>query len=712
MGVFDDIRNKLGIGAQPNKPMPTLPMGPLDAAPQETAMGELKPITDMSEQTDDETRIATYVRGQVEEARIGSNRIAHEAVWLTNIAYALGYSATYNPVTRNYVNSDSPTRSVKKNRVHENIILPAMQNRLARMLKNPPRYEVLPDSQDTDSEESARLALQIINMVWDKEKLNKKRIDLGMWLQQCGHSYMKMSWDPTKGQDLTDPMTGEFMGRQGKFCGEVVSALEFYPDAQAKNFDELKKCTQVKVRRLDYFKEHYPERGKAVREESAWLQSIQYEQRINSLTNSGLTAANTAEIMKNSAIELSYYELPSAKYSGGRHIIVANGILLKYDTLPTYMEGDSNSAVLPFAKFDDIPIGGKYFSEAVVTHVRPLQDQYNRVLQRRSDWENKLIAGKYIAAKGHGLMQEALNDQSGEIVEYDVVPGAQEPHAIQLPVMPSYVYKSTDELKKSMYEIFGLGEISRGQLPYAGIPAEGIQLILEQDETRLGIEVEQHEHSWAQIGELILRLAKKYVITPMSIKTQEGGKLTFKSFTGEQISTFDVTVKRGSTIPNSKVLERQEIINAWKQGLLGNPQDPSTIEQVLGMIEFGRSEDLWEDVALDKYQINESIKSIEAGQPIQPNKLDNHSLHIVKKNRYRKSDRFQKLPVPYKKLLIDDILMHAQMAAELANPQLAAPPVDPSTFPAKEQALMQNAPPGITPPQLGGAPSGVPQPGP
>ena len=693
MGIFDDIKNKLGVNSPTSNN--TNPV----SDPNETAFGELPPIRDINEQTDSERRIATYVKNQVEEARTSSNRIAHEAVWLTNIAYLMGYSATYNPVTRNFVNNDSPTRAIRRNRVHENIILPAVQNRLARMLKNPPRYEVLPDSQDTDSEESARLGLQVINMVWDKEKINKKRIDMGMWLQECGHSYLKISWDPTKGEMIQDPITGE-MSRQGFFDVTVLSALEGYPDPQAKSFEELKKFTEVKVRKLDYFKQHYPERGYAVKEEGAWLQSIQYEQRINSLTNSGLTAANTTELMKNSAIELNYYELPSEKYPGGRHIISANGVLLKYDTLPTYDGVDPASAMIPIAKFDDIVIGGKFFSESVITHARPLQDQYNRILQRTSDWENKLIAGKFIAARGHGLTQEALNDQSGEVVEYDQVPGASEPHAMQIPMMPNYVYTSRNEIKKSIYEIFGLGEISRGQLPYAGIPAEGIQLILEQDETRLGIEVEQHEHAYARLGELILRFAKKFVLTPMRLKVKEGGKLQFKTFTGEQITSFDCTVKRGSTIPNSKVLERQEIINAWKTGLLGNPQDPTTIEQVLGMIEFGHNDDLWKDVVLDKYQINQSIKQIEQGIPTQPNKLDNHALHIIEKNRYRKSDRFTALPPEYKKLLIDDILMHTDMAVGMINPQLEKPPVDPQHLQQMEQQALSSEPPGM--PQMPG----------
>jgi hypothetical protein len=74
--------------------------------------------------------------------------------------------------------------------------------------------------------------------------------------------------------------------------------------------------------------------------------------------------------MKNSAIEISFKEKPSKKHPYGRHMIVANGVKLKDDVLPI--------DELPMIKFDDIVVGGKFNSEAIITHLRPLQDHLNR----------------------------------------------------------------------------------------------------------------------------------------------------------------------------------------------------------------------------------------------------------------------------------------------------------------------------------------------
>lgn len=657
MSIFDDIKEKL---FSPPK---------LDTEMQSA-----------NDQPDEDIKLAGFVKQKVEDCRQQATRVSSEGIWLTNICYLLGYdSVYYDPTLRQFRPISGSTSYLKRNRLRSNLLLPACQNRLARMLKNPPRYEVRPNSLDEEDKEAAELGTEVIGMIWDKQAINRKRIDLGMWLQQCGHAYFKVSFDDQLGDAVYDPMTNECMGYEGEIRIDVASALECFPDPLAKTFDEVGHFTQAKVRKLDYFREHYPERGKLVKEEGAWLLSAQYEMRINTLNSVGPQSSGTVEQMKNAAIELSYYEKRSKKYPNGRHVVVANGVVLKNDELPC--------GEIPFAKFDDVIVGGKYYSESLITHGRPLQDQYNKIISKRAEWTNKLLAGKYIAAKGHGLAESSINDTT-EVVQYDPVPNAQEPHAMSIPTMPSYAYTEGDMVKKDLYEIFGLSEVSRGQLPSASIPAQGIQILLEQDETRIGIEVEQHEYSYARLGQLILKFASKYYVMDRKLKTK-GKNLSYqiKTFNGGMLNdNFDVTVIRGSTIPNNKVLKRQEVINLFTQGLLGNPQDPAVRENVLGMLEYGEVGKAWEDYHLDMTQIKKSIQQIEMGTQPYVDKKDNHVMHIQEKNRYRKSDKFELLTQDQQDMLEADIDAHAHEGAMLANPQLAQPIDD---GPPPEEMLAQ-----------------------
>lgn len=658
MGLFDSVLSKL--------------------LPQENP--ENKPIQTASDQTEEEKALCGFVKSKLEDIRAQSNRVSHEGIWMTNIAYALGYdSVYYDPNYKQFRPSNSAGRYVRRNRTHENLILPAMQNRLARMVKSPPKYEVRPNSMEQEDKEGAKLGEQIIGLVFDKNHTDRKRIELGMWVQECGHAYIKVCYDGTLGRALVDPVSGDLAGYEGDIRLDVVSAFECFPDPLAKSLEECTYFIQAKVRKLDYFRSHYGERGALVKEEGAWLLSAQYEMRINTLSTAGPNNSGTTEQMKNAAIEISYYERPSKNHPDGRHIIVANGVLLKNDDLPC--------GEIPFAKFDDIVVGGKYYSESIVTHARPLQDQYNEALVKRAEWVRKNLAGKYITARGHNLSEESLNDRSGEVVKYDPVPMASEPHAMQIPLVPEYAFKQTDVIKRELQvEIFGLSDISRGQLPSSSIPAKGMEILVEQDETRIGVEVAQHEDAWAKVGTLILKYVDKHYVMPRQLKTKsKTNEYQIREFTGSDLrANFDVTVIRGSTVPNNKTLKRQDIMNLYQNGLLGNPQDPATQEKALGMMEFGDIGEAWEDRNLDLQQIKRTIEQIEAGEIPEVDLMDNHPLHIQMKNRYRKSEKFGLLSPEQRMVFANDIKAHLQAQTRLSNPQLFMPPqMPPEPIPAE-----------------------------
>lgn len=631
--------------------------------------GELPPLRTAEDQSEDEKKLAAFIKKRVDDSNTAANRISHMGTWLTNIAYVLGFdSVFFDTNTRQFQSTTGSAGTssglLRRGRVFENIILPAVQNRQARLCKNPPKFEVAPEDNTNEAKEDARLGHDVLLQLWNDCEINVKRLGLTMWLQECGHSYMKVSFDDELGLPLTDPESGDVIGYEGKVVVEPCSAFEVYPDPLAQTLDQCQWLVQAKVRKLDYFRTRYPERGHLVKEEGAWLMSVQYEQRIQSMNNTGMNSAATQMQMENAAIELSYYEKRSRKHPRGRHVVLANGVILD----------DKDLAVgeIPFAKFDDILVAGKYYSEATITHARPLQDQYNRTLTRRAMWSNRLLAGKYIAARGHGLHEEALDDSSGEVIEYDYVPGATEPHAVAAPNMPEYAYKETESLKKSLFEIFGLSEVSRGQLPSAGIPAVGMQLLLEQDETRIGIEVEQHEHAYAWMGKLMLLFAARYFKTERNlVKKGIDNDTVISKFTGEDLpKNPQVFVVRGSTIPTSLALRRTEIMNAFGQGLLGNPQDPLVREKVSGMMEYGDTNGLWKDSALDSSMLRRWIQMIEQCEMPQINKGDNHAYLIKGLNDYRKSDKGQDLDPQCKAILQATLDRDVDIAARMANPQM------------------------------------------
>lgn len=644
----------------------------------------------------DEQKIAGHVRSLVEERRSQASRIAHESIWMTNIASLLGFSGlTYNATMRQFMPINRVANRGNQLPIRVNKILPTVQNRQAKLCKNPPRYDVRPESNDTEDKEAARLGLEILKWIWDKQNIDEKRLNLIMWVQQCGHAYMKVSWDPTLGKEMVNPETQE-LDYEGDVRVDVVSAFEVFPDPLAKTLEDASDIIQASVRKLDYFKLRYGEKGAKVKEEDAWLLSLQYEDRIKSINQKGPSNSGLAQSMKNCAIELVKYEKRSKDYPNGRMIVCANGVLLEDKPLPV--------GEIPFAKFDDIMVGGKYYSEAIITHIRPIQDYNDEVIRRRVDWTKRLLAGKIIAARGSGLAQESLNDQSGEVVYYDVVPNAPNggaPQPLQMPTIPQYAYAEEERVDEQINYISGISDVSRGTIPSAGIPALGMQILVEQDDSRAGVMIEQHERSYAKIGTLILKYVEKFYTMPRKMKISgKNQSYMVKTVTGEQLrGNTDVIVIKGSTLPGSKTLRRQEILNAYQQGLLGEPNDPKVRESVLSSLEFGDIGEMWRDQSLDEFQFMLGLKMIEAGELPPVHKMDNHVFWIKKLNQYRKEKTGELSPM-LAALIETTINEHLNYEMELTGALDQQPLPEPAPLPprpelppellAKAQSVKQN----------------------
>lgn len=664
--------------------------------------GDGAELQSADDQTEEEKALVAFVDNELENRRQSAARIASEGIALTNSAYLCGFDSVYfDNNSRQFKPIPSPSQLVSRHRVHVNRILPTVQNRLAKLLKNEPRYEVRPNSGDEDDKDAARLAEYILVYLWDKLQISQKRPQLMMWVQQAGSSYLKVSWDPNLGEKKVLPVDeqkedGTVARRyelvaEGDIRVDVASYFEIFPDPLAMYWGDCKSIVQAKIRPLSYFKDNF-EKGHLVKEEQCWINSLQYESRINALNTQTGSSGLSSNQIKDSAIERAYYEMPSKKHPLGRCVITGNGVLLKDGVLPV--------DELPYVKFDDIVVGGKFTGEAIITHLRPLQDQLNRGKSMRAAWLNRTLTGKILAARGHNLAREAYNDQSGEVLEYDAMPNGVMPQPMPAPSIPQYAYEEEETLKSDMNDTAGINDPSRGQMPSASIPAIGMQLLVEQDDTRIGVEVEQHEHAYANLGRILLKFVAKYYQTERLLKISgKNMEYTIKNFTGEDLrESFDVMVKRGSMSPGSKVLKRQEIVNLHQQGYFGNPQDPVVLQNVLSMLEFGDEYQAWKTHSLRMRQIQRGIDQIEK-ENTKPavSEFDDHALWLQELNDYRLSDKFLRLSEPQQSWVLECMNEHATWLQQMAAPQ-PDPDNDPSLKPTTaaqeaEQNLMAQGPP-------------------
>lgn len=629
---------------------------------------KLEPLNEISQQSPDEKKLVEYIKEKIDSVRQTNSRIAIEGTYMCNVAYLLGFDGVYYDTAYRQFRNIDPKRKLSRNRFKVNKILPTIQNRLARLTQNPPRYEVRPNSNKTEDKDAARLGLEVIESIFEKQRFTEKRQDALMMAMQGGHSYIQVVWDPSLGKPMIDPTTGELSGYEGDVKLEVLNCLEVFPDPLAKNIDEAQYLIKAKTRKLEYFRSRYPERGHLVKEESTWLLSATYDMKTNSLTSVGIVGAQTHDQMKNSAIEIVYYEKRSKDHPNGRRVVCANGVLLEDAELPV--------GEFDIVKIDDMIIGGRYNSEAIITHLRPVQDQYNVSRTKMADWVRKMLAGKYLVAKGSGLGQESLNNDSGEVVEFNPVPNAPPPTAMTIPQIPPYAYKDVETLNSEFDFISGINEVSRGELPSASIPAQGMAFLQEQDQTRIGVQTSRNEVAFAKVGCLVLKYVGKNYVLPRMLKIAgDGLGYCVKEFVGGDLAdNYDVFVIPGSTVPQSKLLRNQEILSRFQMGLLGNPQDPKTIAKVLKMTEFGDVSEIWKKQSLDEAQVKRVIKAIESSDMVMlranMNEFDNHAIHLELMNEYRLEEKFNGLSDQQKSTFFYVMEWRMNAATNILNPGL------------------------------------------
>ncbi len=646
MGIFDNLA--LALQGQPKE-------------------GEGLPAIDSpSDQTPEEIALVQHVREKIDAVRQSTSRITQEGIAFTNTAYLLGYDGVvYDTNLRQFKNVD-PKRRLSRNRFKINKVLPTVQNRLARLCMSPPKYDVRPNSNSSEDKDAARLGLQIIEDIFDKQNFVEKRQEVLMCAMQGGVGYVQPIWDPTLGKPMPDPQGGE-LEYEGDVRLEVLNMLEVFPDPLAKSLEDAQWWVKAKVRKLDYFKERYTEggRGLAVKEEDVWLLSSIYDLKQNAMSSDQASGNQTTSQMKNSAIELVYYEKRSKNHPNGRMVVCAAGILLEDKELPI--------GEFDLVKFDDILIGGRYHSEAIITHLRPIQDQYNITRTKCADWIKQTLAGKYIVARGSGLSQEALTNGT-EVLEYDNVPGAAPPSAMNIPSIPQYVYEDINVLDKEFDFVSGINESSRGVSPGNSMPFRGLALLAEQDQTRISTQTNRNEAGYARLGCIILKYVGKFYQMPRLLKTAgDGLGYAVKEFKGSDLGdNYDVIVMPGSTVPSSKVLKRQDIMNAYQSGLLGDPADPKLRAKVLKICEFGDTSEMWKDQALDEQCVKKAIDQIEKGQAPQPigHEWDNHEMFIREMNQYRKTDKFDNFSDEQKSIFTYVSEWHVQALVALQNPMI------------------------------------------
>lgn len=510
-----------------------------------------------------------------------------------------------------------------------NHIAPIIDIRLSRLSKITPKMQVMPATNEEDDIYTAKVGKKVLDSVCGKMNLTAKINQATKWSEICGTSFYKISWNSNLGQVVALEEDGRKI-KTGDVDISVCSPFEIYPDsATHESLDDCQSFIHARAYTVAEIKQMY---GVDVEGKDINVYSLDgVTSSLGGLGYSGLATGLIETVRKDSAIVLEKYVRPNEKYPDGRLIIIA-GDKLVYDGELPYVNGIDGKREFPFVRQICNEEVGSFWGVSMISRLIPIQRAYNAVKNRKHEYINRLTLGVLAVEDGSvdidNLEEEGL--APGKILVYRQ--GSTAPQFLGGEQVPSDFEKEEEKLLSEFSTLSGTSEIGSMENVAASLSGVALELLIDENETRLKFTTDSIKSAIKTIAKQILRLYKQFATFPRLIKiVGENGDLDVIYFKGNDISSDDVQFDTDNESNDTLSQRRNMIFTLLDKGLLTDENGNITksmkakIMENLGFGVWDTSVDLSDlhikNADTENSKMNEAIE-------VDVKEIDEHSLHI------------------------------------------------------------------------------------
>ena len=550
-----------------------------------------------------------------------------EAQWQLNINFMMGNQYSYI-ASNNSIKEDEKQYFWQEKEVF-NHIAPIVETRISKICSNTPAITVVPATTDESDIESAKLSKEILKSVANRLNLIDIEKAVTTWSEICGTAFYKIVWNTNTGKMVATDETGKTI-REGDVEVEVVSPFEIFPDnLSCERIEDVKSIIQAKAVDISYIKTNWgvdvsPEDVHALSLDSKHsnIGGLGYDAHINKVANIAL---------KNHCILIERYIRPTKNYPNGRLTIVAGGKLLFDNDLP-YINDELGLRTFPFVKQVSNYMPGNFFGVSVVDRLIPLQRAYNAVRNRKHEYFNRSVMN-VLAVEDGSIDTESLEMEGlspGKVLIYRQ--GSKIPEIMQNPKLNVDFEAEEERLLGEFKTVSGVSDMmADGTAHYTNMSGVALQLLAEQDSTRLSTPIDSTKLAIKTVAKFILRLYKQYAVVPRLLKIcGEHGELQMYYWDNNEICSDDVVFDTSSDTSESLVQRRSMLLDLIKQGLMFDENgsfSQSMRKKCLDLLGFG----MWENsLDLPALQISrakeENLKAEKDNLEVM--QIDDHKVHI------------------------------------------------------------------------------------
>lgn len=636
-----------------------------------------------------------------------------ENQWKLNLAFYKGRQYSYfNRASRRIESLPVEDGEKPRYRVRlvSNQIVTGAQSLLAKYIKTKPIMTATPGSGSQNDLKAAQMAERLLEHWWTDLALDDKLEEALLWSIIAGQGYWKVNWNPQAGKSMKfalDPQgkpilddatrdlfsanlarAGVELKEQVVYMGDIeieaFSPFNVYLDPTANTLDEAKYAICVHYLDPDEIK-------------SRWKVEVQPD-AVNTSPDSTLPFQNAADAADPSvkAVYIGYFK-PQPAQPKGRYVVwIDHPKKILEDGPWPYPTHD-----LPLVKFPGIRIPGSIYDSSVIEHAIPLQKELNRTISQIIEYKNLTIKPRYWAPAGAIITR--MTSEPGLLMEYNPV-GDHKPEVEKLPSMPPYVFDHLTGIRNGLREVFGIVDVTEGNVPPNVEAGIAIDLLQEMATDRLAPTIKLIEMAIARAGQLMLNLAQQYYSEPRLLKIKgSGGSTQVKRFTKSDIQGgISIHVESGSGLPRTRAGRQARIMSLIEKGVIPADKaykylDMGDLKALAAQFEADEDQALREHEKIitgeiineDEYhQVlsqleNGSLTDPNTGQPIsdpaqaeqmlqnaglKPLVFENYQTHLDAHALFMKSVEFEGLPPQVKQAFISHFEQTMQALMSIPKP--------------------------------------------
>lgn len=595
-----------------------------------------------------------------------SERRPQEFQWAVNFAYYLGYQhINYSPVT------GSLHRDMDNEELIINRIAPYVETRTSKLTKNSPILTVMPDKNSRDVREGAKLSELLVKYLWKTQGMSPKLRSFALMLNLTGTAFFKTLWNPGIGDKMQIPSDKEDgvlkfdnMGEEQieeLFTGDIETHIRSpFAVLASPGATSMMDATWI-IDRTHMTKRKVKEMFPDVDLDNikTGAEMTEYESFVNRLQSpifSSYVGIDQSRKEKSSnrkeeqiVLVKEFWMLPNEIYEDGLVATVIGDTLVDLQAFP---DGCKHYPIIRSVEKEH-PFN--FYGQSTVTRLIPLQRRYNQARTQIAKNAAIMANVKWWAPKGHGMHEDALTDEEGEVVESN--PNLPKPQQLPVVPLPNYVMESQMQDLKDIREISG--EIEASQIPGAPQITAGVALETAAELSDVIVQpvIKNIQDALVELGRQWLIMANENYSDPRTLRIiGEDNRVLIQEFDKTDLKyQTDVSIQIESALGTSKAAQQQKLLDMWDRRIITDPQ------VFLRAFMSGDLDIIMSDNDNFENVIAEDIEQIKNGKQPPVNLFDNHVLYIKRLSEFIQSPEFRRMPPDRQQLAMTTLQAHIQM---------------------------------------------------